>query len=215
MITASKPVDTPNILEPQMTGVFPNPILTYTNKKSLSLKERDYLLNLEQRKNMGNTSSVNESLFKDVKLKILQTWIRSALEDYVDRIYCPKESITLNITQSWVNVCRKGEYHHLHSHPNSLVSGVYYVQSSKNDKINFTDNSHSTLDIIPREYNLFNSRDWWMPAMQDTLVLFPSSLFHRVSPVEEERDRDRVSLSFNTFPTGILGSSDNLSELEL
>ena len=70
------------------------------------------------------------------------------------------------------------------------------------------------LDIIPREYNIFNSRDWWMPAMQDTLVLFPSSLFHQVNSVEE-RDRDRVSLSFNTFPTGTLGSSANLSELEL
>ena len=213
MITANKPVNTPDILEPQMTGVFPTPILTYTNKKSLSLKE-DYLLNLEQRKNMGNTSSVNESLLKDKKLKILLNWIHSALEDYVDKIYCPKESITLNITQSWVNICRKGEYHHLHSHPNSLVSGVYYVQSSKNDKINFADNSHSMLDIIPREYNIFNSRDWWMPAMQDTLVLFPSSLFHQVNSVEE-RDRDRVSLSFNTFPTGTLGSSANLSELEL
>ena len=31
------------------------------------------------------------------------------------------------ITQSWVNVATKGENHHSHRHPNSMLSGVYYI----------------------------------------------------------------------------------------
>ena len=34
----------------------------------------------------------------------------------------------LVITQSWLNKNKKGESHHEHVHPNSMVSGVWYPQ---------------------------------------------------------------------------------------
>ena len=45
------------------------------------------------------------------------------------------------------------------------------------------------------------------------LILFPSNLTHYVPPVEGESDR--ISLSFNVFPYGILGSEENLTHLRL
>jgi len=31
--------------------------------------------------------------------------------------------------ESWANILRSGEYHHLHNHPNAVWSGVYYVSA--------------------------------------------------------------------------------------
>jgi hypothetical protein len=44
-------------------------------------------------------------------------------------------------------------------------------------------------------------------------VLFPSSLLHGVNPVEE--DETRISLAFNTFFTGTLGTPKDLNELKV
>ena len=31
------------------------------------------------------------------------------------------------ITDCWANVCRRGEHHRAHIHPNNVLSGVYYA----------------------------------------------------------------------------------------
>jgi hypothetical protein len=41
-------------------------------------------------------------------------------------------SVTPYITQSWLNYTETNQYHHKHEHPNSLVSGVFYVNDMKN-----------------------------------------------------------------------------------
>jgi len=44
-------------------------------------------------------------------------------------------------------------------------------------------------------------------------VIFPSSLRHSVNVVQAEQTR--VSLSFNTFAKGLIGSEENLTALEV
>ena len=45
------------------------------------------------------------------------------------------------------------------------------------------------------------------------LILFPSSLPHRVDTTKGSDDR--ISLSFNVFPFGVIGSRDDLTELRI
>ena len=56
-------------------------------------------------------------------------------------------SIHLKITQSWINFTKKGEYHHPHAHPNSLISGVFYVEADK-DKAESNKADIKTKDVI-------------------------------------------------------------------
>jgi uncharacterized protein (TIGR02466 family) len=120
----------------------------------------------------------------------------------------------LYITQSWANYTEQGQFHHKHAHPNSFISGVFYVQSDNaKDRIYFYKDGYSQLKVPPKEWNLYNSDSWWFEAITGRLVLFPSSLTHMVVAVESEKTR--VSLSFNTFLKGYVGSEDELTGLRL
>ena len=60
--------------------------------------------------------------------------------------------------------------------------------------------------------------------MNTSILLFPSTLIHEVKPPKvggmissDDTDvyADRISLSFNVFPTGRLGDSSDLNELRI
>ena len=111
----------------------------------------------------------------------------------------PIDGIRTYITISWVNYTEQGEYHHEHSHPNSIFSGVYYIDADETDKITFTNPKFLpfTLDIQSTNFNQWNSKSWLVSTPSNTVFIFPSSFGHRVEPTTNKNTR--VSLSFNTF----------------
>jgi uncharacterized protein (TIGR02466 family) len=182
--------------------------------RTLTESEMKFILGQEQRPNMGNTTSVNNYLLKEKKLSKLHDFLISSVNKYFEEIYKPQNEVSLYITQSWANYTEKGQFHHKHAHPNSFISGVFYVQSDNaKDRIYFYKDGYSQLKVPPREWNLHNSDSWWFEAITGRLVLFPSSLTHMVVAVESEQTR--VSLSFNTFLKGYVGSEDELTGLRL
>jgi uncharacterized protein (TIGR02466 family) len=193
--------------------LFPVAVGVTTNAKGLTLKETDYLTNLEYDKNLGNKRSQDSYLLKNSKLTNLNKWIQTALNDHFQTTFKPKHDINLSITQSWCNKSEQNEYHHKHHHPNSFLSGVYYIQTNEDDQIEFSVESKNMFQIPTNEFDKFNSESWWLPVRQNELFLFPSWLQHRVPPVKG--DKTRISLSFNTFPSGILGEELHLTELKL
>ena len=116
-----------------------------------------------------------------------------------------------------MNICPPNGSHHQHTHPNSFISGVFYIKvNSGTDKITFINEIMQKREIkIEKEveFNSFNSSEWSHYVRRGELILFPSYLTHYVPPVEGESDR--ISLSFNVFPYGILGSEENLTHLRL
>lgn len=69
------------------------------------------------------------------------------------------------------------------------------------------------IKLPPEQWNVWNSESWWFEAGTGTLILFPSSLTHMVQAVEGEQTR--ISLSFNTFPVGLVGEEIDLTGLKL
>ena len=47
------------------------------------------------------------------------------------------KTIEIYITISWINYTETNQYHHAHSHPNSVISGVYYIETDESDTITF------------------------------------------------------------------------------
>jgi uncharacterized protein (TIGR02466 family) len=132
----------------------------------------------------------------------------------VDKIICPSNKVKPYITQSWLNYTKKNQYHHKHQHPNSLVSGVFYINADeKLDKIKFFKEDYQPIKLEIKEYNLFNSQSWWFTVKTGDIVLFPSSLTHMVET--KEGDNTRVSLAFNVFVEGKIGDNKGLTELIL
>ena len=199
-------------------GIFPTPI--YLVKRDSNLipeeeKEIERIIEEGMIKNISNSSSTNSYIFND-KLKNLKQFCEQQIKIYVEQVINPKEELDFYITQSWLNVTRPGESHHTHSHPNSIISGVFYVSTEEDDKIYFYDPAmqKSRIEFAINEFNLWNSKSWFVPTERNNLILFPSWLGHSVEP-NEKATTDRISLSFNIFVRGTVGGQDTLSELIL
>lgn len=194
-------------------NLFPIPIGLYDLGRDLTTKELSFLMGQETRLNMGNTTSTDNTILKAKELTKLRDFIETSLADYFSVIYNPKHNVNLKITQSWTNYTKAGQYHHKHHHSNSFISGVFYVQADEQkDKIYFYRDVYEQIRFTPKEWNVWNSESWWFEAGTGKLVLFPSRLNHMVPTVESEQ---RISLSFNTFPVGILGEEMDLNGLKL
>ena len=194
-------------------NLFPTPVGIYKLDRDLSNVEKEFLLELEQKDNKGNTTSVNNYVLKDKKLSNLKGFFELSLGKYFMEVFKPSTNVKSYITQSWVNYSKKGQYHHKHQHPNSFISGIFYVEADeKKDKIYFFKNEYKPLKIPTENYNLWNSESWWFEVKTGDLFLFPSCLTHEVETVQTDL---RVSLSFNTFLKGSFGKNNELTELVL
>ena len=195
-------------------NLFPTPVGIYKLERDLTEKEVDFIKGQETRPNMGNMTSVNNTLLRHKQMTKLRDFIETSLADYFTTVYNPKHKVDLKITQSWSNYTEPGQWHHKHEHPNSFVSGVFYPQANREtDKIYFYRSGFQQIKFPPENWNVYNSESWWFEVGTGDLILFPSSLTHMVETVQG--DQTRISLSFNTFPVGNIGEEISLTGLNL
>jgi len=195
-------------------NLFPTAVGQYKLDRELTEKELSFLKNQETHANMGNVTSNNTTILKAKELTKLRDFIETSVSDYFTTVYNPKHKVNLKITQSWTNYTEHGQYHHKHAHPNSFVSGVFYVQANKDkDRIYFYRDSYEQIKFPPENWNAWNSESWWFEVETCGLVLFPSGLTHMVQTVES--DETRISLAFNTFPVGSVGEETSLTGLQI
>jgi uncharacterized protein (TIGR02466 family) len=197
-----------------MHGIFPTPVMFDNFSRSFTKKEMKFINDLEQRPNMGNTTSVDNYVLRHKELSDINSFIQKCLNKYLKQVYAPRHDVSLYVTQSWVNYTNPGQYHHKHEHPNSFVSGVLYMNADvEKDKIFFYRSGYQQLKLPTDTYNPFNSESWYFTVGTGSIVLFPSGLTHMVETVEAEGTR--ISLSFNTFFDGYVGEENDLTGLRL
>ena len=162
-------------------------------------------------KNIGNSHSKESYLLDNPKLENLKFKLQDKVREYFFNIHRSLKVMPY-ITQSWINFNEKGQYHHAHRHANSIISGVYYINTVDNDKIHFYKEPLPLFefDNIVTDYNALS---WWLPVNDGDLILFPSTLKHEVT--QNVSQTTRVSISFNCFVNGTLGREGNLTELKL
>ena len=145
--------------------------------------------------------------YKD-KLKDIKKFIEHHLKLYLEEIEGADTNLaTLRITQSWLNKNKPGEGHDSHSHANSYLSGVLYINCLPNDCINFKNRSHKSynnIEFLKKENTPWNTQGVIVGVKKGDLILFPSWVPHYVT-MNKTKDTERISLSFNTFPIGELG----------
>ena len=193
-------------------SLFPTAV-TFFEYEGITEKEIKFLTKQETRGNTGNTSSIDSYILENKEMKKLKQFIEKSLKQYFQNIYVPKNNVEPYITQSWCNYTKEGQFHHKHAHPNSFVSGVFYVQADRTkDKIYFYKDDYQQIKVPAKNYNPFNSDSWWFETGTNDLVLFPSNLTHMVEKVV---GKERISLSFNTFLKGYIGEDLELTGLHI
>jgi uncharacterized protein (TIGR02466 family) len=201
-------------VEASINGIFPTPIyiskihkeLTPLELKFVDKNKKDFY------KNDGNITSNNNYILNEKPFANIKKELDLRVQDYFDKVISPVNNITPYITQSWLNYTETNQYHHKHAHPNSLVSGVFYINChEEHDKIKFFNDNYKTIKPEVKDYNIWNSESWWFPVKTGDVILFPSSLTHMVET--KQGDNTRISLAFNVFIKGTVGNNKNLTEL--
>jgi uncharacterized protein (TIGR02466 family) len=108
------------------------------------------------------------------------------------------QKFSVNITTCWAIVNGKLASNSLHNHPNSILSGVYYLKTPEDcGGIYFNDPRPASQMLVPPvvDFNL-----WTFPKVSykphaGTMLLFPSWLLHGVEMNMSEELR--VCISFN------------------
>ena len=193
-------------------SLFPTAVAKFELGRDFTDKELAFVAEQPTYKNIGNTRSDDRYILKHKKMAKLREFVEASVGEYLRSIYAPKNEVGLRITQSWLNYCKPGQFHHKHAHPNSFISGVLYMKAARErDKIYFYRDGYKQISLPTDNWNLHNSESWWFEVGAGDLMIFPSHLTHMVESVQQER----VSLSFNTFPVGYVGEEESLTALHL
>lgn len=167
----------------------------------------------------GNKLTTGSYILDMPKFAALKEFIQTQINEYFHDTLQVADEIEIYITQSWINFNPIGASHHQHSHPNSLVSGTFYIQGEPNTPIVFTRRDSQELFgsggwAFPfKDLNIFNNNTFALNNPLNKVVLFPSHLQHEVPP--NPNQTTRISLAFNTFVKGNLGHKLHLTELKL
>ena len=174
--------------------LFPSTIYVFSHTNSLITEEINSLPNdpeILSHLSPGAKRSIVEGshngmyglqLFKRYNMPEFERFITTALE----RVYPEAQ-----IFQSWINKLPKGSSQAVHTHANSVVSGVYYHETlpQMGGIVFMNPNPYSKMAMWGTEEGRF------FPCTPNTLVLFPSWMEHKTS--ENRSDLPRVSLAFN------------------
>lgn len=203
----------PNIIT-EAYGLFPTPVMRFKIGREFTETESEFFEanRSNPRPNSGNTTSEDRYILRNQEMLDLSQFFQRCIDIYMQEIISPKFPVRPYITQSWMNFTEPGQFHHRHEHPNSYLSGVFYVHGDpEKDRILFSKNNYEQISVPPKNFTIYNSPTWWLPAGTGDLLIFPSRLTHQVE--QTVSDSTRISLSFNTFLQGIIGSADELTEL--
>lgn len=182
--------------------------------RPLTEKEKEFLEQCNvTNQNAGNLMSITRRLIDAPELSSLKLDFQNCINDYADQIMHIKNQIY--ITSSWLNVSSANQHHNLHNHPNSILSGCFYIKvNDSQPTINFSRTTQPFLfNLDHHSFNSFNSTEWSLPVEDNMLILFPSSCYHYVKP--NLTKNKRISLSFDTFIKGSLGSKSIGSDINI
>jgi uncharacterized protein (TIGR02466 family) len=208
-------------MQDELLSLFPTPVLIAQYPLPYE-KELEYIRTLPcRRENKGgdagnvihyNRQSEDTFVLDKPELSNIKAFIQSKIYKFVKEIMNSTDELV--ITQSWINKSGKGESHHEHVHPNSLVSGVWYpVINEQLPPIQFRSKSQRDVSLQCEKFNNFNSATFLLPMKAGELIIFPSNLTHSVPANQSETER--ISLSFNTWAKGSLGDINSLTYLPL
>ena len=187
------------------------PIAYEQNVYDLSKKELNVIKKTKYRKpDRGFYLSETTSLLENKTLGPLKKFIIEKAQDYTRNVLEIEEQIYL--TQSWSTINPTNAAHAIHSHPNTLISLVYYAQCTSGN-LQFNLDTTSIRECFNFEYtinkfNIYNSQTWAIPVKTGDIVLFPGHIHH--SSLPNQSSKPRIIVGANFFIKGRLGSEQRV-----
>jgi uncharacterized protein (TIGR02466 family) len=109
------------------------------------------------------------------------------------------------ITNMWANIANPNRRHHMHIHPNCLLSGLVYIKTPKNcGSTMFTSPRQLSKNLEPTYLgkNELNSDVFIMPAEKGRMLIWPSHVPHAVEQGAADEAEERIVVAFNIMIRG-------------
>jgi uncharacterized protein (TIGR02466 family) len=166
--------------------------------------------------------TVNKYILNTPELAPLKAKIMKAADNFIYSVLDVKRNMDFCMENSWVNRHYTGDFSGQHYHGNSLISGVYYIDTGVDtgafichkDKGNYNLWTETVrVDFNYQDHaddaklNFFNADAWGIFPAKNDLIMFPSMMTHSVE--ENQSAKVRYSLAFNLFPRGTAGGPIN------
>ena len=196
----------------ELLSLFSVPLAKTTIGRSFTEKEIDCIVNIPMIYNkeaQGAQGSQSEyfDIFDNAKtkkeLKDIKTFCERKLKRYMEEIEgVNTNSVTLQITESWLNKLKPQDHHTLHNHRNSHLSGILYIRCLPNDSIQFANRNlmfDQSLELPKKKTTQFTAKEVIVNIKEGDFIIFPSWVPHQVR-MNETKNKERISLSFDTWP---------------
>ena len=207
----------------EILELFPTPVFTTMIPLEFSkvvpwLFKQEMLSEEVDSPNYGERSK-NSYILEEPEAIDLKSYILELTSQYGKLLGYDYESYRFG--QSWVSYKHPGQHHTMHSHPNSLISGVFYFgePTDKTPAIKFHkleggfNVSYLSPKLVKDKRELkYSQKEFSIEFTPGLLLLFPSYLHHSV-PLNKT-DKTRCSLAFNVVPKVGLGDETSLTELK-
>lgn len=203
--------------------IFPTPILVDNINRAFTTDEENKFVNADYKNDVNdNTTTLNTVSFtrtKDIleeqSLFNIQDFILSKAREYLNSLRV-SDNLKLKIIRSWMVKSEPGCYGRKHNHPNSILSGVMYLKTSKgcgNLILHQEKSLFGSIELSYGEVNNVNGTTVSIPPKDGMLILFPSTTYHEVA--KNLSEETRYSLSFDIWAEGTIGTSNSMTELTL
>ena len=207
----------------EILELFPTPVFATTLPQEFAdvvpwFYKQEMLSEEIDSPNYGERSK-NSYILNEPECSKLNNHILSLTNEYGKMLGYDYDSYRFG--QSWVSYKHPGQHHTMHSHPNSLISGVFYfgepVEKTPAIKFHKLLGGMNVSYLSPKEVAdkrelKYAHKEFSVEFSPGLLILFPSYLHHSV-PLNKS-ESTRCSLAFNVVPTIGLGSEENLTELK-
>ena len=109
----------------------------------------------------------------------------------------------IDLTAMWINISSKNSYNVTHTHKPTHLSGVWWIKIPKNSGrfiFTYPDGGYADIALINNTEMDYREEIWLHGGINEypregKIMLFPSSMPHRVEL--NQSDEDRISISFN------------------
>lgn len=144
--------------------------------------------------NVDSTALTTNNLQDNPLFDALTIIIHRECQNYMKHLgYSSDQISNRNITKMWANHSATNDYLFPHVHPESCLSGAFYITTPENSEIVFFDSIDSTFPE-PACPNSINHTTVNIPCKNNRLLIFKSNLLHATTG---QLNNNKIVLSFN------------------
>ena len=162
--------------------------------------------------------SKNSYIIDHPVCKPLADWFMKCFEQYATEIMRYRYQ-KLQFAQSWLTYKYPGQFHKAHTHPNTLLAGVFYYDRQPDDSAIVFSKEAKSFNRSYLEPSLlddyqsypYSQEEIYYTPQQNEFIIFPSYLTHGVPP--NRTNRVRKALGVNALTSVTLGDQETISEI--